>query len=330
MRKIILLVVLAVVISNAMAENFISGSRITQVHKEYSKLELDTLITKAKNGDSDAQFTLGESYLDGTGLPKDMDKAFDWLLKSAKQGNQFAQSSVAFMYYNGYGISKDNAKVFEWSLKSAAQGNAQGQLDTGVLYGRGIGVEVDVIRAYAWLTLSEAQGMFVAPMFLSTYNKQLPPRVIAEGKSLAANWKKGDMLNQAIASGNEFWIVLECNGFRESSGTHFQAKKERVTELIDINFEDKIIIPEDTAGVLQVFGTAKIDVDDTKAKLFAIGNSSTVENMQLIYGLWELNRMTGQLTYNYVLNFTSSSDVNDVSLNTYRGVLDCKKAAKKF
>ena len=48
----------------------------------------DWLLERAESGDSDAQFMLGEYYLDEA---DDVGEAFRWFLKAAKHGNEKAQ-----------------------------------------------------------------------------------------------------------------------------------------------------------------------------------------------------------------------------------------------
>ena len=59
-------------------------------------------------------------YLNGRGVEKDEEKAFEWYEKSAKQNFAPAQSNLAWMYSNGIGVEKDEEKASEWYEKSGS------------------------------------------------------------------------------------------------------------------------------------------------------------------------------------------------------------------
>ena len=56
---------------------------------------------------------------------KDYVTAFPKFLTLAQQGNAMAQYNVGALYLNGQGIQKDEQQAYDWFAKSAAQGNAR-------------------------------------------------------------------------------------------------------------------------------------------------------------------------------------------------------------
>lgn len=52
-----------------------------------------------------------------------MHKAFEYFLKSAQQENPQEQLGLGYMYLNGYGVKKDSNIAFDWLSKAAKQGN---------------------------------------------------------------------------------------------------------------------------------------------------------------------------------------------------------------
>ncbi len=52
-------------------------------------------LTKAKAGDANAEFIVGNRYETGNGVPQDSKKAYEWYEKAAAQGNQPAQDMLA-------------------------------------------------------------------------------------------------------------------------------------------------------------------------------------------------------------------------------------------
>ena len=70
----------------------------------------------------EAEFSDAEMYYDN-GVPKDLEKAFEWFAKSAEQGDAKAQFMLGIMYYGGVGIPQNYEKAFEWYSKAADQGD---------------------------------------------------------------------------------------------------------------------------------------------------------------------------------------------------------------
>ena len=64
-------------------------------------------MMKAEQGDSRAQYNLGNMYYDGQGVPQDYKESVKWYRKSAEQGNSVAQSNLGVSYAKGQGVPKD-------------------------------------------------------------------------------------------------------------------------------------------------------------------------------------------------------------------------------
>ena len=50
----------------------------------------------------------------GNGVEQSYEKAVYWFTKSAKQGDADAQFSLGMAYYDGLGIEKNKSKAIEW------------------------------------------------------------------------------------------------------------------------------------------------------------------------------------------------------------------------
>ena len=96
----------------------------TRYHQNrVSAEELNRLISKAGNGDKDAQFKLGDIYINGNGVPINYGEALRWYKKAALQGHADAQYSVGLMYDKGHiGIPKNNETAYVWYKLSSEQG----------------------------------------------------------------------------------------------------------------------------------------------------------------------------------------------------------------
>jgi len=69
-------------------------------------------------GHAQSQLGLGERYLAGIGVPKDLTEAAKWYRMSADQGNEVAQFYLGNLYAKGNGVPKDYAEAYKWYLLS--------------------------------------------------------------------------------------------------------------------------------------------------------------------------------------------------------------------
>ena len=71
--------------------------------KELKKLkeEFEELKKNAEQGDADAQYNLGNAYLNGNGVEKDLEEAAKWFKKAADRGHKEARLLSWAMYYHG-------------------------------------------------------------------------------------------------------------------------------------------------------------------------------------------------------------------------------------
>jgi TPR repeat protein len=145
-----------------------------------------TFRRKAEQGDAGAQFSLGVSYREGKGVPRDYAQAVSWWRKSAGQGYASAQSALGFMYANGQGVSEDAAQAVVWYRKAADQGVARAQFNLGVMCVEGQGVVQDRIEAYKWLSLAASLEESAAAR--DRLAQQMTPAQIAEAQRRAQAW----------------------------------------------------------------------------------------------------------------------------------------------
>ncbi len=79
----------------------------------------------ADQGDPAVQFNLGLLYLDGQGVPQDLDQAVKWFTRSAEQGYDKAQLNLGALYGAGKGVKRDYIQAYKWLNICASQGNAK-------------------------------------------------------------------------------------------------------------------------------------------------------------------------------------------------------------
>ena len=77
----------------------------------------------AEQGDAEAQFKLGNRYVEGRGVPQDFAEAAKWYRMAAEQGHATAQNNLGVMYANGEGVPQDDVQAYAWFDIAAAQGD---------------------------------------------------------------------------------------------------------------------------------------------------------------------------------------------------------------
>ena len=96
------------------------------------KSDLEILLDKAEDGDSEAQnevgwmYDTGQSELDtGESVPVDDAEAFKWYRKAAEQDDPYAQHSLGRMYQNGEGVLEEDVEACKCYGKAADQDDAE-------------------------------------------------------------------------------------------------------------------------------------------------------------------------------------------------------------
>ncbi len=121
------------------------------------------------------------------GVPKDLQKAFEWLTKAAEQGYQLAQYELARIYRNGAGgIAHNRQKAFEWFRAAAEQGHRPAMYELAYMYytraAGGGGAERDFQKAFEWFKVAAKEGYSPAQSFLA--------QMYLEGKGVKKSFLK--------------------------------------------------------------------------------------------------------------------------------------------
>lgn len=160
-------------------------------------IDLKEIKRAAKNGEAEAQYQLGMSYLFGRGLDENAKLAYKWLKKAADQNHVEALyrmgSAFCWFFHNQVGTPKKYnfpQEPMEWFRRAAELGHSQAkyaladfcldeeQMDQGIywlrqaaedgiasaqyrlgeLYAKGKGVPQDQQQAFHWYSLAAEQG----------------------------------------------------------------------------------------------------------------------------------------------------------------------------
>jgi len=110
-------------------------------------LGLSWLNKAADAGDTEAAYTLGTDYMNGTGVAQDDEKAFALVSKAAQAGKMEAQGTLGYLYSSGRGAPKDTYQGVVWTVKAAEQGGVTSLFNIARDYSEGAGLPQDNDKA---------------------------------------------------------------------------------------------------------------------------------------------------------------------------------------
>ena len=84
----------------------------------------------------------------------------------ARDGDPQAQYSLGWMFHSGYGVAVDDQQAVKWWEAAAAQGYAEAQFDLGMLFSQGGTVGKDMASAISWYRQAANQGHEEAALIL--------------------------------------------------------------------------------------------------------------------------------------------------------------------
>ncbi len=129
---------------------------------EQNAEEAEKWVRKAaEQGNADAQYELGQWYLDGD----DEEAAEKWVRKAAEQGHMDAQCELGEWYSYD---DDDSHEAEKWYRRAAEQGNADAQYELGQWYSRGD--EQNAEEAEKWYRKAAEQGHWEARKKLGLKN----------------------------------------------------------------------------------------------------------------------------------------------------------------
>lgn len=126
-------------------------------NEEIQPEDIEFLKVSSKEGNTEAMLFLADCYIQGWGVDKDPEAAFELLMEGAEAGDTVCMIGVSDAYSLGRGVEMDKEKSYEWDQKAADAGDPTGMLNVGICYEEGIGVEKDPEQAFEWYKKS-AEG----------------------------------------------------------------------------------------------------------------------------------------------------------------------------
>ena len=174
-------------------------------------ISLTELTKAAENGDSRAQFDLGNRYLYGDGVIADNYEAARWFQSAAEQGNNNAQYNLGVMYMQGTGVIADIQTAVEWFGKAADLGDPPAQFTLATMYANGSVLPRNPVLAHKWFTLAASAGHRAAEVNVILYQEMMSNEQIVEAQQLAKQWADDFMQRQTLEV-NENAVQLRAGG----------------------------------------------------------------------------------------------------------------------
>lgn len=118
----------------------------------------------AARGNPKACAQLGEDYLTGTEVKKDVSRAVPLLETAARGGEPSAAFRLGMLFDDGNGVPQDRTKALLYFRAAAAGGAAEALHNIGAAYGSARGLPRDYVEALAWFLLARAHGADDGPV----------------------------------------------------------------------------------------------------------------------------------------------------------------------
>ena len=158
-KNVVIAVLLLIIINN--------GLQAEEVLNPLSPSQVEQIVRKATEGDSEYQARLGYMYYVGEGVKQNLQTAILWYRRAAVQGNKDAQYNIGVAYAFGEGVEQNLETAAEWYRRAAIQGHAQAQFSLGLNYTYGEGVKQNYEEAATWFERAAHQGYDRAQLHLA-------------------------------------------------------------------------------------------------------------------------------------------------------------------
>lgn len=129
----------------------ISPSLSDPVETAISARRVLELQTRAKTGDPDALYRLGDAYRVGSGVPEDRRRAAGYFRRAADQGHAGAMAALGSLYYFSGSPIADPEAALMWWREAARKEDARAYYLLSLVHYQGEIVEKDLSLAYGWM-----------------------------------------------------------------------------------------------------------------------------------------------------------------------------------
>ena len=143
------------------------------------------LRNAAAAGDPAAAYEVAMRFMEGRGVPANLEEAAKWLERAASKGLVPAQFRYANMLEKGQGVRKDLAAAQKLYVAAAAKGHAKAMHNLAVLYAEGVDGRPDYANAVLWFRKAADYGVADSQFNLAV----LVARGLGTEKNIAESYK---------------------------------------------------------------------------------------------------------------------------------------------
>jgi len=127
------------------------------VSAQFLKQVQDELESRARSGNTPSMVLLGNVYLNGWGVPANVNKALDYARRAASLGDAGGEVLLGYLYANGLGVKTDYDRAHYWFKMAQDKGHSMAVNNLGAMYENGLGVKKDLSLAIKHYQQSAAQ-----------------------------------------------------------------------------------------------------------------------------------------------------------------------------
>lgn len=143
----------------------------------------DFQMKLAKDGNTEAQFKVGEMYETGFGVKQDRVEAEKWIKKAADKGHETAGFKLLYWDVEKNGLKGGNKEKVDALVKKAEGGNAQAQYYVGKMRANGVGLKKDADKAIGWLNKAAFVGVLEAERELTVVREDKQRQILAKRRA---------------------------------------------------------------------------------------------------------------------------------------------------
>ena len=204
----------------------------------------------ARDGDPDAQVSLGYMYQNGQSFEQSYSQAARWYRPAAEQGNDLAQFALGELYARGLGLDQNYYTAAYWFRRAAMNGNLSAQFRLANFYERGLGVPQDYAIAAQWYgrasQASRGQGALppaIERLIGRAYRTPVlipPPRLFPAGPSTAPQAlsprpdadRRMALAEPEPRARDGVWVHIASFRGRRTAAYHWRTLKQRHAVLL--------------------------------------------------------------------------------------------------
>lgn len=140
---------------NIIPVTFFATYGVGDIYFHFSIDIFDPLMKKAKSGDPQAAYQLGDAYVQ----QKNYKEAANWYQIAADKGVIFAKTNLAVLYNEGKGVPKDSVKAMKLYAEAGKAGDSLAYYNLGLSYELGKASKVDYQSAAKYYLLAAQAGV---------------------------------------------------------------------------------------------------------------------------------------------------------------------------